>query len=156
MATYYVDPSGGSDLNAGTSFGAAWATTQKAADTAVSGDTVRLCKTATETISATLDIDTNNGSINTDGIQFHSYSSDGSTKEAGYKIQASAAITAVIEFTNIDRTYWDGVTFDANNTATYVLYNIDSDGSSHNGFQNCIFENATSHGWWLRSNDWHV
>jgi len=156
MATYYVDPSGGSDSNAGTSFGAAWATTQKAADTAVSGDTVRLCKTATETISAILDIDTNNGALNTRGIRFHSYSSDGSTKEAGYKIQASAAITAVIEYTNIDRTFWDGVIFDANDAATYVLYNHDGDGSLYNGFENCIFEKATSHGWFPRSNNWYM
>ena len=156
MATYYVDPSGGSDSNAGTSFGAAWATTQKAADTAVTGDVVRLCKTATETISAILDIDTNNGALNTRGIRFHSYSSDGSTKEAGYKIQASAAITAVIEFTNIDRTFWDGVIFDANDTATYVLYNHDGDGSENNAFENCIFEKATSHGWFHRSNNWFI
>jgi Tfp pilus assembly major pilin PilA len=50
--TYYVDPSGGNDGNAGTSFAAAWATTQHAADTAVAGDVVRLCQTATETTAA--------------------------------------------------------------------------------------------------------
>lgn len=38
--TYYVDGATGSDVNAGTSLGAAWATVQQAADTAVAGDTV--------------------------------------------------------------------------------------------------------------------
>src|SRR4051794_29339262 len=42
-ATYYVKPAsdGGSDAAAGTSIATAWATLQKAADTAVAGDTVK-------------------------------------------------------------------------------------------------------------------
>src|SRR6476646_7816887 len=43
-ATYYVQPAptGGNDAAPGTSIGAAWATLQKAADTVVAGDTVRV------------------------------------------------------------------------------------------------------------------
>ena len=61
MATYYVDPDAGSDGAAGTAFGTAWATTQKALDTVAAGDEVRLCKSATETISAIIDLDTTSG-----------------------------------------------------------------------------------------------
>lgn len=43
MATYYVLTSGGSDLAAGTSVGAGWATISKAVATVAAGDTVYLC-----------------------------------------------------------------------------------------------------------------
>jgi hypothetical protein len=57
-ADRYVDPSGGSDSNGGTNPTTdAWLTTQHAADTAVGGDTVYLCASATETPSARIDFD---------------------------------------------------------------------------------------------------
>lgn len=62
MTDYWVDPVSGSDGAAGTSFGAAWATTQKAADTTVGGDRVFLSATGTESPSARIDFDTNAGS----------------------------------------------------------------------------------------------
>ena len=40
MASHYVDPSGGSDANGGTSWGDAWATLQKAIDTVTGTDIV--------------------------------------------------------------------------------------------------------------------
>ncbi|MDQ3832236.1 MAG: right-handed parallel beta-helix repeat-containing protein [Actinomycetota bacterium] len=54
MATYYVDGAAGSDLNAGTSFGAAFATIGKAASVIANGDKVLICATATYTLTATV------------------------------------------------------------------------------------------------------
>lgn len=83
MAIYYVDPLSGSDAAAGTSFGTAWATTQKAADTAVAGDEVRLCATATETPAAQIDWDTNAGT-NTSFITFVGADATGTPLTTGY------------------------------------------------------------------------
>lgn len=61
MATYYVRSSGGNDTNDGLSFANAFATIQKAADTATAGDDVRICADGTHTQTATIDLDTNSG-----------------------------------------------------------------------------------------------
>lgn len=144
MTDYYVDPSGGSDANAGTSFGAAWATTQKAADTAVAGDVVRLCKTATETVSAPIDFDTNNGTVSS-MIRFVSYNSTGTTSEDGYTIQASASIASVINIPDTDYIRFRGVVFDANSNATDAVLGSNT-GSGFCYFRNCDFKNATAAG----------
>lgn len=142
MAIYYVDPSGGSNGNPGSSFGLAWATTQHALDNATASDEVRLCKTATESISAKIDADTNAGGI-VAPITFVSYNSTGTAQEDGYIIQASASITAVIDFAAAsDYTKWVGVVFDANANATHCLYN-NVDGSDTHTFSSCRFTNGT-------------
>jgi hypothetical protein len=53
MTIYYVDPVSGSNSNAGTSFGAAFATTAKAASVVAAGDSVCLCATGTEILTST-------------------------------------------------------------------------------------------------------
>lgn len=63
MATYYVRASGGNDANDGLSFAQGWATIQKAADTATAGDEVRICADGTHTLTATVDFDTNAGTV---------------------------------------------------------------------------------------------
>jgi len=93
MATYYVDPSAGSDAAAGTSFATAWATTQKAADTAVAGDEVRLCATATETPSAQIDWDTNAGT-ETSPIYFVGADSSGNPLTTGYYTISGSSLPA--------------------------------------------------------------
>lgn len=93
MATYYVDPLSGSDAAAGTSFGTAWATTQKAADTAVAGDEVRLCATATETPSAQIDWDTNAGTA-ASPIHFVGADSSGNPLTTGYYTISGSSLPA--------------------------------------------------------------
>jgi hypothetical protein len=61
VAVYYVRPVNGNDGNDGLSFGAAFASTQKAANTALAGDEVRLCAEAVETPTATVNFTTNAG-----------------------------------------------------------------------------------------------
>lgn len=61
MTTYYVRSSGGNDANDGLSFANAFATIQKAADTATAGDDVRICADGIHVQTATIDLDTNSG-----------------------------------------------------------------------------------------------
>lgn len=75
MTTYYVSTSG-SDGAAGTAYGTAWATIQKAADTATAGDLVLICADGTHTPSASVDFDTNSGT-SAAPIVFRGAASDG-------------------------------------------------------------------------------
>lgn len=145
MTTYYVDPASGSDSNAGTSFAAAWATTQKAADTAVAGDVVRLCDTATETTAVQIDFDTNSGTA-TSMIEFESWNSTGTARQTGYTIQASAAMTSVINFAGtVDYVRLRGVTLDANSNAANALGNsVDTCQDIY--LRQCAFTGGTSAG----------
>jgi hypothetical protein len=162
MTTYYVDPSNGSDAAAGTSVGAAWLTTQKAADTAVDGDEVRLLQTSVETITAPIDFDTNSGTVANRGIQFISYNSFGTAPANGYTIQTSTSINSILEVAAVDAVWFTGCTFDANSSATYALRN-NVDGADFWRFVDCSFKNSISSNisvrgltfWWFYSCDSH-
>jgi len=164
MAIYYVDPLSGSDAAAGTSFGTAWATTQKAADTAVAGDEVRLCATATETPAAQIDWDTNAGT-KTSLINFVGADATGTPLTTGYYTISGSSLppstslfywaTAASKYVRFKRIRLTGATdhnvkFDssASNFSTYLIFDtcrIDSatnDGvqqgySQFNYFLNC-------------------
>lgn len=147
MATLYVRPVNGSDANDGLSYANGFLTTQKAADTAVAGDTVRLCKEATETTAAQIDFDTNIGSEEgKQQIVFESYSSDGSVREDGYTVQASASIAGgIFNFAASEHIEIRGVDLDGNSNAAHCV------GSTQTVLENVVFENcrmfgATSHG----------
>ena len=157
MATYYVDPNAGSDSAAGTAFGTAWATTQKALDTVAAGDEVRLCKSATETISAIIDLDTTSGT-NDAKITIVSYAADGSAPSDGYTISTSSSIGALVEHAPSGYSYyrWIGVTFDANDSATNCYLNDGADGSGDSGFLRCIFKDAGEDCFAVRGNHWHL
>ncbi len=149
MATFFVDPSSGSDANAGTSFGAAWATTQKAADTAVAGDVVRLCQTAVETTAVQIDFDTNSG-IATSFIEFESWNSTGTAREPGYTLQATSSMTSLVDIAGgIDFIRLRGVTFDANSNAANALGNS-VDTCSNIYLRQCSFTGGTTSGVSLR------
>jgi hypothetical protein len=145
MAIYYVDPLSGSDVAAGTSFALAWATTQKAADTAVAGDEVRLCNTATESVATQIDFDTNSGSTLL-RIKFKGFNATGTAEEYGYKLQATAAITSVLSFPGglVDSIGFYNLIVDGNSNATYC-YNDLVDGTTLILFYNSRFTNAVSH-----------
>ncbi len=142
---YYVDPSGGNDANTGLSFAQAYLTTQKALDVAVADSQIFLCQTATETTAVIIDADTNVGGVVTP-VEFISYNATGTAELDGYILQASAAITAVLELSATpDYLKFKGVIFDANSNATYALYN-NVDTALFPTFTRCSFINATSHG----------
>ena len=151
--TYYVDPLNGVDGAAGTSFGAAWATLQKALDTATAGDEVRLCKTATETTIATVDIDVQNGTLIAP-IRIFSYNSAGTAREAGYTLQAIATwggcevVHSAIVVGNFLRFF--GIIFDANDLATNAFDDNETSSGANAavpGFEVCQFRQATGDGY---------
>lgn len=152
MAIYYVDPLSGSDAAAGTSFGTAWATTQKAADTAVAGDEVRLCATATETPAAQIDWDTNAGTA-TSFITFVGADATGTPLTTGYYTISGSSLPPT---TNLF--YWD-----ATGASQYVRFkHIRLTGATNHNvrlgpesgsnvitalvFENCRFDSATVDG----------
>lgn len=156
MATYYVDPLSGSDGNAGMSFGTAWATTQKAVDTAVAGDEVRLCNTATETITSRIDFDTNGGNGSSGAIYFVGYNSDGTSELTGtdrYTIQATSSMTSVLDlgYSVADNIHIDGVCIDANGNATYGIDCNAGNVASGTVLSRSEVKNATSHGIYIRA-----
>jgi hypothetical protein len=124
MATYYLDPVSGDNVNAGTSFGAAWATLQYALDTAVAGDIVRMCNTGTESTAVQVDADTNAGSAD---LQIHFVAADSSGNiddTETYTLQASSAITALLRITTgSGGLQFRGLVLDGNSNATYCLHN---------------------------------
>lgn len=148
MTTYFVDPVSGSDAAAGTSFGAAFATTQKGFDTLASGDELRLCQTGVESISAPIDLDGTSGAATgfTDVI---SYNAAGTTPSDGYKIQAASAIDEMITIHETPD-YWRfrGFTLDGNSNAVTGLQNNSSsvDECDYAGWLNVVFENMTGNG----------
>lgn len=149
MATYYVDPSAGSDGAAGTSFGAAWATLQKAADTAVAGDLVICCNTATHSPAAKVDFDTNAGTLAAGPITFVAGTSggtavyDGSTK---FHVDDNSIVTTpLIDFPNTTakRVRFIGFDFECGvGSATFAVYM----GAADSTGDGCIFEYCDFHG----------
>lgn len=162
MTTYYLNPVSGNNGNAGTSFGAAWATLQYAMDNATTaGDIVICCNTGTESTAAQIDADTNSGSAS-QYIKFVAGDASGNIDPAErYTVQASAAITAVLSIagaTHANYLYFRGIIFNANSNATYAVANPTNDITNNSHvFQDCTATGATSHGWYLRSvNSWRM
>ena len=146
MTTYYVDPSAGNDGNAGTAFGTAWLTTQKALNTAVAGDTVNLCATATESITATMAANTNSGGIITP-IKFVAANSSGTVDGTKYTIQTTSGTAAMLTFSGtVTYMAWEDVIFDGNSKAANCVLNSANDTSSLHMFTRCQMKNATSDG----------
>jgi hypothetical protein len=145
MATYYVSDGTGSDANSGASNVLAWETIQKALDTAVAGDVVRVMNDGVYLITAPIDADTNSGTA-ASPIRFESWNAGGTAQEDGVIIRANASIASILELaTAIDALEFTGFDFDANSNATYCISN-NVDGSDGHTFTRCTFRNATSHG----------
>lgn len=138
MATYYVDPVSGSDGNAGTSFGAAFASTQKGADTAVAGEEVRLCDTGVEYLSSRLDLDTNAGVI------FVAYDATGTAPltSGHYTIDGS-----LLGLTDLVQLSVSGITMQGVRLTAGPAYNIKFSGSSaYMQMERCRVDNAGTSG----------
>lgn len=153
MAIYYVRPTNGSDAAAGTSFATAFQTTQKALDVADAGDEVRLCAEATESVGTQIDFDMNAGANTTPTaaspmLITGASGTDGSVDGTRYTLQASAAITAILD---PNPTYWRHVKwhntiFDGNSNATYCVNDANFNSSVDDQtqyFANCRFTGAS-------------
>lgn len=150
MATYYVKPSTGSNGNAGTSVGAAWQTTQFAADSAVAGDIVYLCNEATESVGTQIDFDTNLGT-STNRIYFIGADSSGNplTEGSYYTLQASSSITSVLSFaTGTGHVEFRNIKIDGNSNSTYCVNHVND--LSAIRFIDSELLDATSHGMNIR------
>jgi hypothetical protein len=147
MTTYYVRPTNGSDAAAGTTFGTAFQTTQKAADTATAGDVVRLCPEATETTAVSIDFDTNAGTnINPIIFEPGNVTDGGRDMSLTYTIQASASITGLFDFTGTaDWVKFFNLSLDGNSNAASPVYN-NLDTADGITFINCEIKNGTGDG----------
>jgi len=141
---FYVDGAVGNDGNAGTSEGAgnAWATMQKAADTAAAGEIVYIKSSAEYALSAACDFDTNSGSLASGSIKFIGYDSvitdGGRPRFTGDSITSAFNVTQdYLEFHNfrISVTSSNGIYF--NSGATYHLVN------------NCLIDGGGTNGMYL-------
>ncbi len=131
--------------------GAAFKTTQKAMDTAIAGDTVNLVNEATETTSAKIDLDINNGTA-TNPIIVQGVDTSGNLLAVGtrYKLQTSGTPANLIDWattTGGQYVYWKNVDFDGNdvNTGDLLLMTSTGDAAS-NIFKDCRVQRSGSDG----------
>ena len=153
MTTYYLDPVSGNDSNAGTSFGTAWATLQKALDSATtSGDIVVCCNTGTESTTVQIDCDTATGATDL-RINFVAGDASGNIDASQtYTIRATAAMTALMAIsTGANNIRFQGIKFDANGNAGIAVRNPVDLASNRFVFEDCQFCNATGDGISLHS-----
>jgi len=142
MTDYYVEPAVGNDGNAGTSWGAgnSWATIQKAFDTAVAADTV-YCK-GTETLAATVDVDTNSGAAGTGWIKFIGVNGSGTNDGTRYIVDVNSAAADGF-LINEDYIWWENIevknsTGDGWDCDDYALQHV---------YINCCANNNGGNGW---------
>jgi len=148
MTDYFVDPVSGNDGNAGTSTGAAFATFQMGADTAVAGDQVFLMATGTETTAVQIDFDTNAGT-RTNPIKFIGANGSGVRLTTGhYTVQASASMTnMIVPTTTADFCIFEGIDFDGNSNVTSHLLNANGLGQADGWhIRRCRFHDVSGAG----------
>ena len=142
---YYVDPAA-SGANDGTSWTDAWETLQRAVDGTdgtqpVAGDTV-YCR-GTETLSATCDLDGNNGSGAAGFIKYIGCNAGGTVDGTRYKMDADS--TASICISHSANWHW----FENFEIYGATGYGVDYNGVHHSVWINCISRNNGSNGWEL-------
>lgn len=123
MADRYLDPLNGVNSGTASTFGTAWLTMQYALDNVSAGDRILACQTATETTTATVNIDTTAGT-NANPIRVISYNATGTAAQDGYTIQGVATFTgtALVDTNGNEHSYgFIGITFDANGQCNHVF-----------------------------------
>lgn len=137
MATYYVDPAAGG-ANDGSSWTDAWTDIQSAFDNVTSGNTV-YCR-GTQTLTANIDIDTNNGA-NTGLIRYVGANGSGTVDGTYFTLDCNGAYSVNMSlsshiFENFRVTNSDAVGWDCA-----------SGKSNQSIFVNCSFDTCGSHGY---------
>jgi len=154
MTIWYLRPTNGSDVAAGTSFANAFKTFQKCADSWVAGDTLRMCPEAVETTAVIIDLDTTSGTAAAPITIETGNTTDGSRDmNLTYTIQASASIARIFNFpatTANSYLKFFNLVLDGNGNATKCVESL-VDGASYLRWFNCRFTGATSDGVGLRS-----
>ena len=146
MTIYYVDPVSGSNSNAGTSFGAAFATTAKAASVVAAGDSVRLCATGTETLTSTNTISFSTSGTAAANIVWQGYNATGTAALAagsyytitGASMSASTDMVAVagVQFNTFYNVFFT--------TAKRNIIGTTNDSSYTTQFIRCSFSAPTT------------
>jgi len=146
VPTYYVRPTNGSDAANGLSFANAWQTSQYAFDNAASGDEIRLCNEATETPSATIDIDTAIGSVSSPVLVIGADSTDGSPLTTGQYIISGSALPATTDLVIVGATTYMDFTRVRFTAATRDGFVVSSLSSGYHDFILCRFDTCTGDG----------
>jgi len=155
MTDYFVDPLNGSDAAAGTTFGTAWATTQKAADTLVGGDRAFLSNTAIETPLARTDWDTNAGSDSAP-IEFIGADNLGVALTTGYYVLSGSSLPATTDLTIFNLTN-QFIRFTRVRFTAATRDNVTFGTNAHFiNFNNCRIDNAASDGLFSTTTNGHV
>jgi len=160
MTTYYVDPAA-TGSNNGTSWTDAWTSLQSAADTATAGDTV-YCR-GTQTLTATIDFDTNTGDNATNGpVKFIGCNASGVVDGTRFVLDGNSAATYCADITgDVDYLYFGFFEFKnatsngLTGTTTYSNGNIFIGCSFNNNggsgcytyyMRSCVFIGCTAYG----------
>jgi len=157
MANYYVRPTNGNDSNAGTSFGAAFKTTQKGLDTAVAGDNLYLVAEAEEVIAAAINDNVNSGVAGSGGetvlINIIGVNSAGVNDGTRYVINGNSAAASCIIMNGVVRKVYKniqvknatshGINF-ATTTVGVHFYNVVAHNNGGSGFDNNV-SNTTNY-----------
>jgi len=141
MTTYYVDPAAGGS-NDGTDWTNAWTSLQSAADTAVAGDIV-YCR-GTETLSAAIDFDTNDGTAAGGFIKFLGCNASGNVDGTRYVLDGDSSAAACVVPGGVDFVWLENFELTGStgagfgpataNTKDWVLVNVYSHSNSGHGF----------------------
>lgn len=103
MTTRYVDPAA-SGANNGTSWTDAWTNIQSAFDTATAGDIV-FCR-GTQTLTITIDVDTQAGDATNGYIKFIGCNAGGSVDGTKFVLDGNSAATYCLSFAGTSDYYW--------------------------------------------------
>ena len=142
MTLRYVDPAATGN-NDGTEWTHAWTDMQDALDTAVAGDVV-YCR-GTQTLSASLEIDTNTGSA-TGWIKFIGCNASGSVDGTRFVIDGDDTATYCIDHktNSISYLWFENIEV---KQATGIGWNLTGILCNYMMFINCSSNNNGSHGW---------
>lgn len=143
MSVYYVRPTNGNDASAGTSFAAAWKTTQHALDTVTAGNEIRLCAEAIETTLVAIDIDTNLGLSNSPIDIYGASATDGSRLDGAGVYTLSGGLGALITCSINTHMRIRDVRFTGAGSDNWQV-----SGAAFLDFLRCSFDGATQHGFY--------
>jgi hypothetical protein len=148
MTTYYVRVTGGSNGNAGTSFGAAWATVQHGLDTVTAGDQLRICADGVHSTSSEIDLDASSGT-SAAPIEIVGANATGTIDGTRATIQASSSMTNLMDVAGgCDYTRWRHLNFDANSNAA-IGWKANSGSNYHTLYDCRVYDTSTSNGVYL-------
>lgn len=145
---YYVDPAAAGSNN-GSDWTNAWTSLQSALDTAQAGEIV-YCR-GTQTLTATLDVDTNSGTNASGFIKIIGCNSSGNVDGTRFTIDANDGSYHGITFAaSMGLLYWwENIRITNTGTGNYdgVSINVTGSSSGYNTWINCSFDSCGRYGY---------